>query len=713
MNRENLDEQENNEIENIPSENKEPSFDMELEPPEKPLQAVGEKKLINKLLKRKILLIGVIAGVIFLLFILLLSLFSEGTESTHFRYKENSTCENVAVTYDPYGDTPSSSTTMTLEEYVKSASLAYLKNIKNPSTKIFDYYYALAVAIRTEVISNGCRITYRDKQLNKNSNVENDALERALNLSRGIIMVDEEENIVSAKVSDFCWKTKEEKYTLYQANQLAVEFSFTNEFLNHSIYETCPCNNPDGISPPDPESEEVGEFDHCFIGWDTDDDDIDDEFEWLHQDDETGYSVLGSLAIYNQTGKDYISLLRYFFGDIELMTTEKEKIEEEVIADNSSCSEFSLTSTTLTKSAFVNKVKNYSVRGEEDWALFQSHAEEIYDIAIANHFNPEMIIVRAILEGFSPGGNSHNYFGITCYNGQPEKCSRYDTFEKGILGFIETVKKYSTYLELTKKYAYLGDYWYNPGSWGDGGCAYATYIYPDGLDSYVTDACSSARRNLCVAGGTKSGCVATRQEDKDAYSLYQGRNMTDKRQEIFGFSTNSCTNKSLNYGSCVIFKQGDSRWGSETLGYGNETLKSAGCAVTSVAIALTCTGEVTDPDFSPKVLNDKLKEMGGFSYGAIEWNNDAIREFVPTFRWMNTYQINFYDSQESKIEKMKVGLENNHIGIVHLNSTANGHFVVLQSINEEEGTITVLDPAYGDIHTYSITNVDGFKYYMY
>jgi hypothetical protein len=60
-----------------------------------------------------------------------------------------------------------------------------------------------------------------------------------------------------------------------------------------------------------------------------------------------------------------------------------------------------------------------------------------------------------------------------------------------------------------------------------------------------------------------------------------------------------------------IFKQCDSKWGSEQLGFSSNTICSAGCLMSSVAMALAGTGH----DFNPSTLNQWLKEHGGYLNG--------------------------------------------------------------------------------------------------
>ncbi len=348
------------EMESFPTDmledNSEENVSMELEPPEKPVNAIGSKKLINLLLKKKILMIGIVVACAFILLIIIVAIFSEETELNSYRYKENATCDNVTITYAPFGSDDTSTQTMPLEQYVEGTIEAYTSSLKNIPEDLFNYYYALAVAIRTEAISNGCQVTYHDKTISETS-TNNSSLHRAMNLSKGIILTDKEDNLVNVKVSDFCWKEKKDNldYILYQGADLIVPYNSVNTYLNNDVYETCSCNNSENISKPSDADD--GTYDICwepiYEEEDEDNDGLDIiDYEWKHQDDEEGYSILGSFYVYLETGKNYLDLLKYFFGDVTLMTTVKpEPIDSTLAFQNGN-----LSSSCNTSSAGANLV---------------------------------------------------------------------------------------------------------------------------------------------------------------------------------------------------------------------------------------------------------------------------------------------------------------------------------------------------------------------
>ena len=206
---------------------------------------------------------------------------------------------------------------------------------------------------------------------------------------------------------------------------------------------------------------------------------------------------------------------------------------------SSFCSDISLTETSLTREEFINYVMSNVNNG-----AFKSNAGKIYDISIANNFNPEMVVIRAVNEGFSPGGSSNNYWGIRCYNGaSADDCKQFPSFDAGVLEYINNIKgnNYATAYQMMMKYSYIGDFWYNPGGSGLGGC----YYFP-----HIRDNLSEERANeveaACQAGKTcnKNGigdCLATTDEDQSAYAKWQVSKMSSTRESVFNIGKDECT----------------------------------------------------------------------------------------------------------------------------------------------------------------------------
>lgn len=196
---------------------------------------------------------------------------------------------------------------------------------------------------------------------------------------------------------------------------------------------------------------------------------------------------------------------------------------------------FTISSTLLTKEEFSVQLGD-AVSKYPSLQIFAENAYDIYDIALSEGVNPELVVVRAIKEGFSPG-TYHNYWGMGCTNtGQGLDCRKYDTFNDGVRGFVSNVSKYSTLLEMMSRYAYIGDYWYSVQhtssgaiNWGIGGCAYKDAIY-NPVPDRVQNACSTY--TLCTPSIT-TNCVATNDEDQMAYATWQVNGMLEIRNSIF------------------------------------------------------------------------------------------------------------------------------------------------------------------------------------
>lgn len=195
--------------------------------------------------------------------------------------------------------------------------------------------------------------------------------------------------------------------------------------------------------------------------------------------------------------------------------------------------------TILSKEEFATKVKSYCETNSCADTLknyFIPNIEDIYDYSVSINVNPELIVVRAIMEGFSPGRAKNNYWGMKCYNTCPSCCETYSDLHDGIRGFASVATKHETVIDLMNAgYAYIGAYWYNPGSSGLGGCYYFPYIekfmQPEDIIT-ATQACNGAS---CASGGG-SGCVKTNDSVQYAYATWQVEDkMNPTWRKMFGF----------------------------------------------------------------------------------------------------------------------------------------------------------------------------------
>ena len=373
------------------------------------------------------------------------------------------------------------------------------------------------------------------------------------------------------------------------------------------------------------------------------------------------------------------------------------------------CDAMSIKSTSLSKYEFIGKVEEYFGDSTSTSALaFKQNAGSIYDIAINNNVNPELVVVRAIKEGFSPGGNTNNYWGMACYNTNPDACDNYETFDEAVLDFVMNVSQYTTASAMMQKYAYIGSYWYNPGSSSEGGCYYYPYIkeyLSESRKDEVENICSS--HNTCDISGNGT-CSPTTEEDQKAYAKWQVMTMAEIRQLVFDIEPDACKYN----GDCVIYAQGDSRWGSINLGDSNSTMGGSGCAVTSIAIGISCSGaELNVSDFDAGVFIETLNDGNCFtSDGDIYWGCSAMKNILETMTFITSVNTKNFSNQQ-KNEIINSYDPNNHFILMHFKNNAHprGHYVVY---TETLGDYYITkDPAGGIITNQLISEIDQMVIY--
>lgn len=204
---------------------------------------------------------------------------------------------------------------------------------------------------------------------------------------------------------------------------------------------------------------------------------------------------------------------------------------------SSTCGEFDMFNTTLTEDDFVSKMNSYASKSNSNgFKIFASNASKVYEISVQNKINPEVVVVRAMAEGFSPGGASNNYWGIGCTNkGGGKDCKSFSSFDQGVLGYVNILIGYKvdSLFDVfnVKHYAYIGSKWYSPGGSGEGGCYYLPYI-----NKYMSDSRYSTVKASCSAGTE----IATNDEDQEAFSHYQMEAMNGYRKNVFDIDPETC-----------------------------------------------------------------------------------------------------------------------------------------------------------------------------
>lgn len=139
-------------------------------------------------------------------------------------------------------------------------------------------------------------------------------------------------------------------------------------------------------------------------------------------------------------------------------------------------------------------------------------------------------------------------------------------------------------------------------------------------------------------------------------------------------------------GAYKYWKQSDPRWANYSLGSCGDTMKSIGCAVTSVAILMAQSGAMDDTSFNPGVLCKFLSENGGFDgYGNIYWG--AATKLAPNFTFSGGGAL--YGSQSDKTSTISYYLKQGYSVMVSVKNY--GHWVAIDSVSN--GVVYMIDPA--------------------
>ena len=225
----------------------------------------------------------------------------------------------------------------------------------------------------------------------------------------------------------------------------------------------------------------------------------------------------------------------------------------------SSCVDFSLTTSSLSKQEFISKMEAYCTNSGNNafCTNFSSHAEEVYDVSVEAGVNPELVVVTAGTEqGWEKCDGYSNYWGIGISNG--ESCSggpHLTSLAEGIRTYANVLKEYqpggakASLIETRNQereaagcdaaghgppgslagmqsiYSWVGDYRFSPGTWGRGGCKYLDIIYGSGY-------CST--KSICTNYSNCPASSATTVCEQNDYTAWQLQGKLELRNTIFG-----------------------------------------------------------------------------------------------------------------------------------------------------------------------------------
>eukprot|EP00049_Salpingoeca_infusionum_P026476 m.25860 g.25860 ORF g.25860 m.25860 type:complete len:187 (+) comp8775_c1_seq1:113-673(+) len=123
----------------------------------------------------------------------------------------------------------------------------------------------------------------------------------------------------------------------------------------------------------------------------------------------------------------------------------------------------------------------------------------------------------------------------------------------------------------------------------------------------------------------------------------------------------SALNATLGCSKWTLYKQCDSSWGNNKLGTSSNTICSAGCAMSSVAMMLKTKGA----NYNPGTLNEWLKNNGGYASGdLLVWS--AVNKLGV---------VSFQAIENPDIASVQSGLSSCH-GII-ANVRGGSHWVLL------------------------------------
>jgi len=94
-----------------------------------------------------------------------------------------------------------------------------------------------------------------------------------------------------------------------------------------------------------------------------------------------------------------------------------------------------------------------------------------------------------------------------------------------------------------------------------------------------------------------------------------------------------------------LYSQRDPQWAGDQLGYGTTTIGQQGCLVTALSEALTV---VYQEPITPNVLNEKLKEINGFSGSNLYWTR--VTKAYPSFQFVERVYCKLVPAPAAEIE---------------------------------------------------------------
>jgi len=186
---------------------------------------------------------------------------------------------------------------------------------------------------------------------------------------------------------------------------------------------------------------------------------------------------------------------------------------------------------------------------------------------------------------------------------------------------------------------------------------------------------------------------------------------------IFGRASNYSLNNNyeliVNSGDALNWKQNDSKWKNISLGKSDETIGSAGCLATSVAIQIKNSGTgLKTENFNPGTLVKYLNNNNGFQGALFKWDG-AWKGLAPNFEFVKKQSLP--SNKQAKITTIKKLLDEGYYPVMCVKRNC-GHWVAVIGVTSSNiliadpgSTATTVWPTYNAISNDSTLKVSAFK----
>lgn len=160
------------------------------------------------------------------------------------------------------------------------------------------------------------------------------------------------------------------------------------------------------------------------------------------------------------------------------------------------------------------------------------------------------------------------------------------------------------------------------------------------------------------------------------------------------WDTKSFTSCSEGGGESSNWLQTDSKWSSVKLGSSSETVGSAGCLSTSIAMLVSKFNAATNitGEFNPGSFVQALSSVGAYnSGGSLYWQK--VTDIVPSFSYAGQTSL-AGKSKDSKLSTIQEYVNGGYAVVAEVKGSTGQHWVAVNSVNGS--TINMMDPASND-----------------